>query len=821
MAKITTGYKRTGDLMTAQMYNELVDAVNDNDADITDVKEQIEDITTHARSQPSRGIYLYGTDLDSTIRDAVDGDWCVVLGSGNTFPGTIYTYNGTSWNSGGSWSPSGTVDLADYPTKAEMEASIEEHAVEIADNLTTEKPGKALDARQGFVLAGQIAELREDVDKVGTESGFTGIPDLVFSDENENDIVRFEEGHVKTKNFDSRDLAGLPSKVDDIEDEIQTQTERIKDFIAEESFTSSDTSKAAPTINGVLFTSSSPVIQESSNDNYKVKYLLKQYKKNTIIHFHWVTSNSTLMISYGFSSQNPAEYMEEHEASLIDFEVEGVQDRHSEEQDGSYVFDFDVVMPYNGWLLMRFWSNGSSWSESSFCTYEQNGKVGEVYTDDSVLYDYAVADEKDNVILGVKNGHIKTKNFDSSVGIVNYRAYQQETKYTYNVEGSMPYDPYVAGTDIFTVVANKEAITTPSKVYSDRAALYLPTSYTSTGTPTRLVIFGRQGNGVFTATNNFAKYDIEAENDDNYLRIVPYLLSLGYAVLAIDGCPDDWISEMLSPATLKDGSRSMEGNVNGSYMAVRSARVAYDLVVNDYNIAKDGVFGYGYSQGGWMIMNIAELSGIHFLGVVLKSPVITYSTYIDRAAGYVVSPGGIEYPGYRYFTIRMYYGINPAAEEMPLEDFMAIPTEPMRWGGYDHFTRFALNVPSVEDINKIDSDEAFDSSHSYKQLPLSTQLTKFNMVRFCKFPIKIWIAKDDGTVGYKRHCIFVKALQNAGCFGDIRLYQNGYHWMEPDFFDVMGTFEYNGRTYNLYPPTYEMAVFFSRFGGIVPTYNEV
>lgn len=34
-------------------------------------------------------------------------------------------------------------------------------------------------------------------------------------------------------------------------------------------------------------------------------------------------------ISYGFSSQNPAEYMEEHEASLIDFEVEGVQDRQA------------------------------------------------------------------------------------------------------------------------------------------------------------------------------------------------------------------------------------------------------------------------------------------------------------------------------------------------------------------------------------------------------------------------------------------------------------------------------------------------------------
>ena len=472
--------------------------------------------------------------------------------------------------------------------------------------------------------------------------------------------------------------------------------------------------------------------------------------------------------------------------------------------------DYEIVRFENGHIKTKNFD-----SEEAAENIEKSVK-----TDDSLTSDFTISDENGNEIVRFRGGHIITKKFDSSVGATNYKDYQQETKYTYSVDGTMPYEPYVEGTDMFTTMTNKSVVTSQSKFYTDRAALYLPTTYSSTGTPTRLVIFGRQGGGVFTSSNNFAWQDINNTEDGNYLRIVPYLLSLGYAVLAVDGSPDTWIQEMLYPATIKSGDNPMEGYVNGNYIAVRSVKKAYDLVIKDYNIAKDGVFGYGYSQGGWMIMNVAELSGIPFLGVVMKSPVAALSTYFDGIGGYVVSPGGIEYPRWRYFMIRQYYGINPALDEMPLEDFMAIPNEPMRWGGYDHFSRYSNDVPTKEDIAKINSEEMFDDQERYVDLPLSTQLTKFSMTRNCKFPIKIWIAINDSVVGYKRQCVFIKALQNAGCFGDIRLYSNGDHYLGPTYWNVMGTFDYNGRTYNLYPPTYEMAAFFSKFGGIKPTYDD-
>lgn len=113
----------------------------------------------------SKGILNNGTTPASAITNAVKGDWCMVLGSGNTFPATIYTYNGTTWNSGGTWSPSNTIDLQGYYTKTQVNDYVAEEiskiTIETADNLTTETTGKALDARQGFVLAGQIDAVRQ------------------------------------------------------------------------------------------------------------------------------------------------------------------------------------------------------------------------------------------------------------------------------------------------------------------------------------------------------------------------------------------------------------------------------------------------------------------------------------------------------------------------------------------------------------------------------------------------------------------------------------------------------------------------------------
>ena len=82
---------------------------------------------------------------------------------------------------------------------------IENAKTEIVDNLNEETAasGKALDAHQGFVLAGQIKGFVKD-----------GQPDsdLDITDESKNVLVRFAGGHIETKNFNSAQLPALATK---------------------------------------------------------------------------------------------------------------------------------------------------------------------------------------------------------------------------------------------------------------------------------------------------------------------------------------------------------------------------------------------------------------------------------------------------------------------------------------------------------------------------------------------------------------------------------------------------------------------------------
>lgn len=75
-------------------------------------------------STKSKGIHNYGfVPSTTTIPNAVSGDWCMVLGSGNTFPAQIWTFNGTSWSQGGTWNPEG-LDLTGYAKTTDMNTAI-------------------------------------------------------------------------------------------------------------------------------------------------------------------------------------------------------------------------------------------------------------------------------------------------------------------------------------------------------------------------------------------------------------------------------------------------------------------------------------------------------------------------------------------------------------------------------------------------------------------------------------------------------------------------------------------------------------------------
>ena len=163
-------------------YGAAINEVNANFALIVNAINSLEYQTTR-----SKGILNYGTNPATAFPNAVKGDWCMILSEGNVFPATIKTFNGSTWSGSSTWNPEG-LDLTGYATKDEMTAAItkaiSEVKIETVDNLDEETAasGKALDAHQGFVLAGQIDNLTEGLDEVNAELNATEVS--IFGKEN-------------------------------------------------------------------------------------------------------------------------------------------------------------------------------------------------------------------------------------------------------------------------------------------------------------------------------------------------------------------------------------------------------------------------------------------------------------------------------------------------------------------------------------------------------------------------------------------------------------------------------------------------------------
>jgi len=91
----------------------------------------------------------------------------------------------------------------------EKDEDIENAKTETVDNLNEETAasGKALDAHQGFVLAGQIGEVKDDLaNKVSGKSENDSTWDFALCDANGNIVFCIKDGHVITKNFKSSAL---------------------------------------------------------------------------------------------------------------------------------------------------------------------------------------------------------------------------------------------------------------------------------------------------------------------------------------------------------------------------------------------------------------------------------------------------------------------------------------------------------------------------------------------------------------------------------------------------------------------------------------
>ena len=172
---------------------------------------------------------------------------------------------------------------------------------------------------------------------------------------------------------------------------------------------------------------------------------------------------------------------------------------------------------------------------------------------------------------------------------------------------------YESGQINFTVPVNKfiSDLTNTSDTLNDELSisevpcvLMLPTSYKSTGNPTKLLMICHGSSGGVSDGSWFG-------NNESFLEFIQKLLNAGYAVFDCNG--------------YEAGYNGQEHW--GSDNALQGYRKAYEYVVKNYNVTKDFSV-YGFSMGGLTALNYVFQNANNVKCVALGSPVVDLKTQV-------------------------------------------------------------------------------------------------------------------------------------------------------------------------------------------------
>ena len=243
----------------------------------------------------------------------------------------------------------------------------------------------------------------------------------------------------------------------------------------------------------------------------------------------------------------------------------------------NFTWDFDSLKRFYERYVVKWLNGAESWTLAQKKQARANLGFGDgddiTYTSGNEVSDLDFSDEQNNVVMRLANGHIKTKNFDSSD--ISYYA-----------------DRPAGGYENFLVEVNNANENNDSTtmnlqdsvdIRQDRGIICLPTNYDAKGQPIRLVIASPGSSGNITSSTTIVPIIVPKTD---------ILLAEGYAVMTVNGTPG-----------YLDGIGTYGGMCTPGFL--KSIQVAYKYVTDKYNIRKDGVLLTGYSQGTAEVWQIA------------------------------------------------------------------------------------------------------------------------------------------------------------------------------------------------------------------------
>lgn len=287
--------------------------------------------------------------------------------------------------------------------------------------------------------------------------------------------------------------------------------------------------------------------------------------------------------------------------------------------------------------------------------------------------------------------------------------------------------------------------------YQDRALLLLPENYKKE-IKTKMVIYCHSGGGYVSTTNS------EAQNSD-YVR---FFVSLGYAVLDVNGIPDQIVNDLKIDV----------GRTVGNFIALNEYLAAYKYVINHYNIDIDNVFLFANSNGGLVSCNLVNLTDIKFKAQSAICPLLSIKDNAWNISNGHVSGG--EFLNYqnRANIIRLYN---------------------------------MKNIATYQEL--IDAEYEEDKVAEYEPIKFLID----NSLKY-EIPFKIFQTKDDPTVDYNIAKNFCENNQINDGNVTLRTFEKGGHTNEPNNL-VVGEYRFNEKSYKLTSTVLEVAKYFEQNGG--------
>lgn len=379
------------------------------------------------------------------------------------------------------------------------------------------------------------------------------------------------------------------------------------------------------------------------------------------------------------------------------------------------------------------------------------------------LGELATAFEENADVVEVLNEAITTKADKENVAFID----EEDSEDIIVAETVSPY----AGTiHRFTVEVNCAPLYIPEdnlgpefnddyQPYTDYGVLIFPDSYTDKGKKTRLVISAHGGGGTVSADSSQAEYQ----------SISRYLVANGYAVMDVNGLPEQY--------ALEHGNLRLQDSV-GSYIAIQSHIKAYNYAMENFNFHPE-VFLVGISEGGITTTNIVLHSHIPVLAQAGWSPVLDTYNQIWMDPWPWCSVNG---PGAVLATV---YGFDLDPESTSTKDRL-------KWI-YDEKKIMGYNPMKCNVTTGADGLE----------------------YRHYRCPVKFWHCMDDDTVRYEPTESFIKSIQNAGGTAYLKLYETGGHETayvgDPVPNPIGNTIAYDGTEIEIKPVCEETFLFFKRF----------